>query len=116
MIRLHFYFLTEVKKLKYPELIIAFDVQNFSEYYLQRLEFLRIGIYIVYEGGGDLVNSTAFDFTVIVQIISFLIFALFICGIICIPVFIRRKQKQDEEIMEKLDRIIDLLENNKKNF
>lgn len=53
-------------------------------------------------------NPIAFDFTLIAQVISFLIFSLLICGIIYIFVFVRKKQKQDKEIMAKINRIVDL--------
>ncbi len=59
-------------------------------------------------------NPIAFDFTLIAQVISFLIVSLLICGIIYILVFVRRKQKQDKEIVSKLNHIIKLLENDKK--
>lgn len=59
-------------------------------------------------------NPIAFDFTLIVQMISFLIFSIFICGIIYFFVFARRKQKQDKEIEAKINHIVDLLENDKK--
>ena len=61
-------------------------------------------------------NPIAFDFTLIAQVISFLFFSLLICGILYIFVFVRRKQKQDKEIVAKLNRLIDLLENEKKNL
>lgn len=61
-------------------------------------------------------NPIAFDFTLIAQVISFFIFTIFICGIIYFFVFVRRKQKQDKEIVAKLNRIVNLLENDKKNL
>lgn len=61
-------------------------------------------------------NPIAFDFTLIAQVISFLIILLLFAGIIYIFAFVRRKQKQDKEIMEKLNRIVELLENDKTNL
>jgi len=60
------------------------------------------------------VNNIVLNVTLIIQIITFCIIALLIYGIINIFSFTRRKQKQDKEILAKLNRIIDLMENNNK--
>lgn len=61
-------------------------------------------------------NPIAFDFTLIVQMILFILFSLLICGIIYLFVFVERKHNQVKQIVAKLDRIVDLLENSKKNL
>ena len=55
-----------------------------------------------------------FDFTLIAQIISLIILGLLLYAIISIFKF-PNKRKRDEEIMKKLDRIIELLECRGKN-
>ena len=60
-------------------------------------------------------NPIHFDLTLIIQVVSFFIILLFICGIIYFFASIRKKYNEDKEIGAKLDRIIELLENNKKN-
>ena len=62
----------------------------------------------------DFVNPIAFDFTLIAQLISFLFFSFLICIVVYILVFFLKKRKNDKEILEKLDRIVDLLEKNEK--
>ncbi|HHY27909.1 MAG TPA: hypothetical protein GX523_14425 [Desulfitobacterium dehalogenans] len=58
-------------------------------------------------------NPIHFDFTLLVQTISFLVLILIICILISVP-FILRKRKRNQEILEKLDRVIDLMENREK--
>lgn len=59
-------------------------------------------------------NPIYFDITLIVQVISFFIMALFICGIIYIFTSVIKKRNEDKETIAKLYRIIELLENEKK--
>ena len=59
-------------------------------------------------------NSIAFDSTLIAQTISFLLLTFLICVVIYVFVFVLKKRKKDNEILEKLDYIVDLLENSKK--
>jgi hypothetical protein len=56
-----------------------------------------------------------FDLTLIAQIISVLLLGLIIFFFVKISFFISGKRKSSKEDREKLDRIIELLENNKKN-
>lgn len=60
-------------------------------------------------------NLIEFDYTLIVQIISFLFLLLLFLICVLIFVLIRKKWKKDKEISEKLDLIVGLLENNEKN-
>jgi hypothetical protein len=55
-----------------------------------------------------------FDFTLIAQFISVLLLGLIIFFFGKISLFISGKRKGSKEVSEKLDRIIELLENNKK--
>ncbi|WP_018211398.1 hypothetical protein [Desulfitobacterium hafniense] len=57
-------------------------------------------------------NPIHTDFTLLIQTISFLVLALIIGLLISIP-FILRKRKKDQDILEKLDRVIDILEREK---
>lgn len=59
-------------------------------------------------------NPIHFDLTLLVQTISFLVLVLIIGLLISIP-FILKKRKKDQEILEKLDRVIDSLEREKNN-
>lgn len=59
-------------------------------------------------------NPIHFDLTLIIQVIAFLILLLPVCAIIYIVVFVSRKQQQDLDIVLKLNRIIELLENDRK--
>lgn len=56
-----------------------------------------------------------FDFTLIAQLISFLVLVLIALFIVKISFFTFGKRNDSKEVSEKLDRIIELLENNKKN-
>ncbi|AFM00993.1 hypothetical protein Desde_2679 [Desulfitobacterium dehalogenans ATCC 51507] len=58
-------------------------------------------------------NPIHFDFTLLAQMISFLVLILIICILISVP-FILRKRKRNQEILEKLDRVLDLMENREK--
>ncbi len=58
-------------------------------------------------------NPIHFDFTLLAQTISFLVLVLILCILISVP-FILRKRKRNQEILEKLDRVIDLMENREK--
>lgn len=59
-------------------------------------------------------NPIAFDFTLIAQMISFLLLIFLICVVIYFFVVIKKKRNKDKEIVEKLDRIVELLENREK--
>ncbi|MEL7657182.1 MAG: hypothetical protein AAGU75_14895 [Bacillota bacterium] len=59
-------------------------------------------------------NPIHTDFTLLIQTISFLVLVLFIGLLISIP-FVLRKRKKDQDILEKLDRVIDILEREKNN-
>lgn len=59
-------------------------------------------------------NPIHIDLTLLAQTISFLVLILFIALLISIP-FILRKRKKDQEILGKLDRVIDILEREKNN-
>ncbi|OLN28954.1 hypothetical protein DSOL_3765 [Desulfosporosinus metallidurans] len=56
-------------------------------------------------------SPIAIDYTLIAQVVSFLV----ICLILFKLISISNKRKSDMEVLRKLDRIIDLLENSKKN-
>ncbi|TWH55953.1 hypothetical protein DesLBE_0130 [Desulfitobacterium sp. LBE] len=59
-------------------------------------------------------NPIHTDFTLLIQTISFLVLVLFTGLLISIP-FVLRKRKKDQDILEKLDRVIDILEREKNN-
>ncbi|SHN85261.1 hypothetical protein [Desulfitobacterium chlororespirans] len=59
-------------------------------------------------------NPIHTDFTLLIQTISFLVLVLIIGLLISIP-FVLRKRKKDQEILGKLDRVIDILEREKNN-
>ncbi len=59
-------------------------------------------------------NPIHTDFTLLIQTISFLVLVLFIGLLISIP-FVLRKRKKDQDILEKLDRVIEILEREKNN-
>ncbi|ACL21225.1 hypothetical protein Dhaf_3205 [Desulfitobacterium hafniense DCB-2] len=59
-------------------------------------------------------NPIHTDYTLLIQTISFLALVLFIGLLISIPLVLR-KRKKDQEILGKLDRVIDILEREKNN-
>lgn len=59
-------------------------------------------------------NPVHFDFTLIAQVITLLVLGLIIFFFVYILVFVANKRKSAQEMLKKLDRIIELLESNKK--
>lgn len=60
-------------------------------------------------------NPIAIDYTVMAQVILFLVVCLILFIIAFKLISISNKRKSDMEVLRKLDRIIDLLESSKKN-
>lgn len=60
-------------------------------------------------------SPIALDYTLIAQVVSFLVICLIIFLILFKLISMSNKRKSDIEVLRKLDRIIDLLENSKKN-